>query len=39
MNVLERLDACLKLPDHERMVVDAVRKLARERILPRSGRL
>lgn len=37
MNVLERLDACLKLPDHERMVVDAVRKLARERIAPRAA--
>jgi alkylation response protein AidB-like acyl-CoA dehydrogenase len=37
MNVLERLDAAMKLPEHEAMLIDAVRKLARERIAPRAA--
>src|SRR5689334_17948883 len=37
MNVLERLDAAIPLPDHERMLVDSVRKLAAERIAPRAA--
>ncbi len=37
MNVLERLDATLTLPEHEAMLLEAVRKLARERIAPRAA--
>ena len=36
MNLLERLDARLPLNDEERMLLDSVRKLAREQIAPRA---
>jgi len=36
MNVFDRLDATLELPDHERMVVESVRTLARDEIAPRA---
>jgi alkylation response protein AidB-like acyl-CoA dehydrogenase len=36
MTVLERLDASLALPEHEAMVLDQVRALARERIAPQA---
>src|SRR4051812_48686253 len=37
MNVLERLDATLSLPDHEQQLLDSVRRLAAERIAPRAA--
>jgi acyl-CoA dehydrogenase len=37
MNVLERLDATLAFPEHERLLIDSVRKLAAERIAPRAA--
>lgn len=37
MNVLERLDATLSLPEHEELVLNAVRRLARDRIAPRAA--
>ena len=36
MNILERLDARIVLADEERMLLDSVRSLARERIAPRA---
>src|SRR5678816_1638784 len=36
MNVLERLDATLKLSDDERMLVESVRALARDEIAKRA---
>jgi acyl-CoA dehydrogenase len=38
MNVLERLDATLHLPEHEQMLVESVRALARDVIAPRAAR-
>lgn len=37
MNVLERLDATLRLPEHEQSLLDSVRRLAVERIAPRAA--
>ena len=37
MNVLERLDAALVLPEHERQVLESVQRLAAERIAPRAA--
>jgi alkylation response protein AidB-like acyl-CoA dehydrogenase len=37
MNVLERLDATLSLPEHEQQLLDSVRRLAAERIAPRAA--
>ncbi|MCC6531981.1 MAG: acyl-CoA dehydrogenase family protein [Burkholderiales bacterium] len=37
MNIFERLDASIELPEEERMVLDAVRALAAEQIAPRAG--
>ena len=37
MKVFERLDATLKLPEDEAMLVESVRKLAREKIAPRAA--
>ncbi|MFB9125789.1 acyl-CoA dehydrogenase [Paraburkholderia dipogonis] len=37
MNVLERLDARVKLGDEERMVLDSVQKLANEQLAPRAA--
>ena len=38
MNILDRLDASLKrFPEHERLLIDSVRKLATERIAPRAA--
>ena len=37
MNVLERLDASLALPEHEKQVLEAVQRLAAERIAPRAA--
>ncbi|BCG04196.1 acyl-CoA dehydrogenase (plasmid) [Paraburkholderia sp. PGU19] len=37
MNVLERLDARVKLGDEERMVLDSVNKLAKEQLAPRAA--
>jgi alkylation response protein AidB-like acyl-CoA dehydrogenase len=37
MNVLERLDATLSLPEHEQQLLDSVRRLAAERIGPRAA--
>jgi alkylation response protein AidB-like acyl-CoA dehydrogenase len=39
MNVLERLDATVQLPEHEAMLLEAVRKLSREKITPRAAAL
>ena len=36
MNVLDRIDATLKLNDDEKMLVDSVRALARDEIMPRA---
>ncbi|MBI2290695.1 MAG: acyl-CoA dehydrogenase family protein, partial [Betaproteobacteria bacterium] len=36
MTVLDRLDAMLKLPQEEAMLVESVRQLAREKIAPRA---
>ncbi|HUA53316.1 MAG TPA: acyl-CoA dehydrogenase family protein [Candidatus Sulfotelmatobacter sp.] len=36
MSVFERLDASLDLPEHEAMVLDQVRALARDRIAPKA---
>lgn len=36
MNILQRLDARIALNDEERMLLDSVRTLARERIAPRA---
>jgi acyl-CoA dehydrogenase len=36
MNILQRLDARIALNDEERMLLDSVRALARERIAPRA---
>ncbi|MBI3515980.1 MAG: acyl-CoA dehydrogenase family protein [Proteobacteria bacterium] len=36
MTVLERLDASLDLPEHEAMVLDQVRALARDQIAPKA---
>jgi len=36
MNILQRLDARIALDDEERMLLDSVRALARERIAPRA---
>jgi alkylation response protein AidB-like acyl-CoA dehydrogenase len=36
MNILQRLDARIALNDEERMLLDSVRMLARERIAPRA---
>jgi alkylation response protein AidB-like acyl-CoA dehydrogenase len=36
MNVLERLDAAIPLSDEERMLLDSVKTLAREKIAPRA---
>ncbi|MBI2226908.1 MAG: acyl-CoA dehydrogenase family protein, partial [Betaproteobacteria bacterium] len=38
MKVLQRLDDGLALPDHERMLLDAVRRLARDRFQARAAR-
>jgi acyl-CoA dehydrogenase len=38
MNVLDRLDATLRLPEHEHMLVESVRALARDVIAPRAAR-
>ncbi len=37
MNVLERLDATLSFPEHERLLIESVRRLAREKIAPRAA--
>jgi acyl-CoA dehydrogenase len=37
MNVLERLDATLDFPEHEKLVIESVRRLAREKIAPRAA--
>ena len=37
MNMLERLDASLQLPDDERMLLDSVITMSRERIAPRAA--
>jgi alkylation response protein AidB-like acyl-CoA dehydrogenase len=37
MRVFDHLDATLKLPQEEAMLVDSVRKLAREKIAPRAA--
>jgi len=37
MSVFERLDASLDLPEHEAMVLDQVRALARDEIAPRAA--
>lgn len=37
MNVLEKLDASLPLSEEERMIVDSVKSLARDRIAPRAA--
>ncbi|WP_454693444.1 acyl-CoA dehydrogenase family protein [Achromobacter aegrifaciens] len=37
MNVLERLDAAIPFPEHERLLIESVRKLAAERIAPRAA--
>lgn len=37
MNVLQRLDASLRFAEHERLLIDEVRKLAAERIAPRAA--
>jgi acyl-CoA dehydrogenase len=37
MNVLERLDAGLELPEEERMLVESVKSLARNEFEPRAG--
>ncbi|USX06762.1 acyl-CoA dehydrogenase family protein [Paraburkholderia fungorum] len=37
MNVLERLDARVKLGEEERMVLDSVNKLAKEQLAPRAA--
>jgi acyl-CoA dehydrogenase len=37
MQVLDRLDASLDLPEHEAMVLDQVRRLAHEKIAPRAA--
>jgi acyl-CoA dehydrogenase len=37
MKVLDRLDASVDLPEHEAMVLDQVRQLAREKIAPRAA--
>ncbi len=37
MNLFDRIDATLKLSDDERMLVDSVRKLARDGIAPRAA--
>ena len=34
MNILERIDSRIRLNDDERMIVDSVRALARDRIAP-----
>ena len=36
MNIFDRVDATLKLSDDERMLVESVRQLAREKIAPRA---
>ena len=36
MKLFERLDATLDLPEHEAMVLDQVRALAREKIAPKA---
>jgi len=36
MNLLQRLDARIALADEERMLLDSVRSLARDRIAPRA---
>jgi acyl-CoA dehydrogenase len=38
MKIFERLDATLKLPQEEAMLVDSVRRLARDEIAPRAER-
>lgn len=37
MNMFDRLDDSLKLEEHERMLVDSVRTMAREQIAPRAA--
>ncbi|MFM0671609.1 acyl-CoA dehydrogenase family protein [Paraburkholderia sediminicola] len=37
MNILERLDARIRLNDEERMIVESVKVLAREQIAPRAA--
>ncbi|MFP6558939.1 acyl-CoA dehydrogenase family protein [Paraburkholderia sp. B3] len=37
MNVLERIEARIKLNDEERMVLDSVKKLCAEQIMPRAA--
>ena len=37
MNILQRLDACIELNDEERMLLDSVRALCRDRIAPRAA--
>jgi len=37
LNVFDRLDATLQLPEHESLLLDAVRALARDEIAPRAG--
>lgn len=37
MNILERLDASLKFPDDERMLLDSVAELCRRQIAPRAA--
>lgn len=37
MKVFERLDRSTRFPEHEVMVIDSVRRLAREKIMPRAA--
>ncbi len=37
MNVLERLDASVRFPDHEQALIESVRRLATDRIAPRAA--
>jgi acyl-CoA dehydrogenase len=37
MNVFDRLDACVAFPDEERMLIDSVRSLAREKFAPAAA--
>jgi len=39
MNVLERLDASIEFPEHERLLIDSVHELATRRIAPRAADL
>jgi acyl-CoA dehydrogenase len=37
MNVLERLDAAVSFPEHEKLLIQSVQRLAAERIAPRAA--